>query len=628
MRTVLLSALLSSVALAAPAITSMPDSRETLVNQPWDYAADGGGPTGTGTGALVWSLESTFTLADGGTPVGPATPTITINNRTGQIYFLSTVDGLATLTLGLADETAITASQSFTVAVKQPSAPVITQSVDPQNGQQRPVQLQAQVGAPTSGRFTLTQGGIGLWQVVPPVAGLQLQASNGAWVFNPPAAGQGTSQLTVTTQFGSTTVSLSWSALTGLPQRPTAGFSVSPESIAPRGVVTVTQMATSGVPTDPSFDAKFNFGDGTAASVTETMFTHLFVLPGGYRVRQQVTNSVGQSAETTKVVSVAPPGLTPPMVRIVAQKAFGPAPFDFSAHCDCTVASAAAGGAPITALTWDFGDEILLQQVGDAVAPQTDVTHTYAAPGGFHVRLTAIDQNGLEASDSLFIEVRDGEKRPPFAQLFATVPAGDVPFTTRLEAQFSDPESRVVTRVMTLHDGQVVAGVDSAQVDVRVAGEVTEVLTVTNALGLSTTDRLTLKGTVNGAMPPRLLSRALAKNLTVLRGSAWHYDGDDAPTASGTPRLVWSLGKVVGDAVVNKPEGVRINKDTGKLTFETDATTPDVVPLTIQVTNASKLSAFEDVTITVVSPPPSCSVTPLLPLGALALAFIRRRRRH
>lgn len=122
--------------------------------------------------------------------------------------------------------------------------------------------------------------------------------------------------------------------------------------------------------------------------------------------------------ETTQPLPKGGAGGDVPSVRIEAHPARGPAPL--------TVAFSAAvtGAKGDKALAWDFADS----KTGSGL----QVTHEFAEPGTYQVRVTASDADGDEGSDVVTIVVWSNKK--PEAWAHADVTRGEAPLRVAFQA--------------------------------------------------------------------------------------------------------------------------------------------------------------------------------------------------
>lgn len=134
----------------------------------------------------------------------------------------------------------------------------------------------------------------------------------------------------------------------------------------------------------PIVRRRWDFGDpGSGAANTSTLAspTHVFSAPGDHQVTLTVTDADGLTAASTQTV-VAP---GPPTA------AFAPTSSSSTAVQFSDQSSPGAGGAPVTAWAWNFGDAA----TGPANASSAqNPEHTFSAPGTYNVCLTVRDANG------------------------------------------------------------------------------------------------------------------------------------------------------------------------------------------------------------------------------------------
>lgn len=130
----------------------------------------------------------------------------------------------------------------------------------------------------------------------------------------------------------------------------------------------------------------WGFGDGTAAAGATP--SHAYASAGTYTVTLRVTGSDGQTASASHQLTVA----GQPLAAFAAAQAPTSLAVSFTDQ-----STPAAGGAPLTAWAWTFGD-------GTGSAAQSP-THAYTAPGTYSVGLTVTGGNGLTSSTSRQITV-------------------------------------------------------------------------------------------------------------------------------------------------------------------------------------------------------------------------------
>ena len=143
-------------------------------------------------------------------------------------------------------------------------------------------------------------------------------------------------------------------------------------------------------------DGIFDVSGPTKITVTHTYTNKPLSGSVNFIVKLRVTDS-GQEglppskAETTKTINVVN---NPPVVNIIAQPTSGAIPLEVNFGADVTDAD----GHNIDSYTWNFGD-------GTPVQSGKNVSHTFNSEGSFTVTLTAIDEYGASASNSVTINV-------------------------------------------------------------------------------------------------------------------------------------------------------------------------------------------------------------------------------
>ena len=94
---------------------------------------------------------------------------------------------------------------------------------------------------------------------------------------------------------------------------------------------------------------------------------------------------------------------------------------------------------------WDFGD-------GQSTTGQQPV-HTYRTPGEYEATVTAIDDEGDEATDTVPVSVTAPVNQPPRVGVVARPTSGGAPLTVELAALGSDPEGGTLTYEWDFGDG-------------------------------------------------------------------------------------------------------------------------------------------------------------------------------
>ena len=243
-------------------------------------------------------------------------------------------------------------------------------------------------------------------------------------------------------------------ALADVNKAPTADFGF---QCTTEGVCTFTSTATD--PDGSVADGHWNFGDGSEAASGLTS-EHTYAASGTYQVSfTAVDDQDAESAPVSKAVEVTvPPANVPPTA-------------DFTFNCverSCTFTNKGADtDGTITGSVWDFGD-------GDT-STQTSPSHTFAANGTYHVKLTVTDNR--EGTDSVTKSVLAAAPNvPPTAAFDADVTNLKV---TVDAGGSSDSDGTVESYAWDFGDGHTGTGKDASHT-YAAAGTYTITLVVTD----------------------------------------------------------------------------------------------------------------------------------------------------
>lgn len=215
-----------------------------------------------------------------------------------------------------------------------------------------------------------------------------------SWDFGDNSAGSASVKPTHTyTAAGTYHVSLTVTDNQGATDKVTSTITVSappPANVPPVAAFTVTTSnltanfdgSTSSDPDGTVAAYSWNFGDNSAMS-TLTKPSHTYALAGTYQVTLTVTDNKGAINSVTHPVTTATGVNQPPVA------AFTSTTMNLVASFDGTTSSDPDG--TVVSYSWDFGDH---SGASTAVKP----SHTYAAPGTYHVILTVTDNGGATNS--------------------------------------------------------------------------------------------------------------------------------------------------------------------------------------------------------------------------------------
>ena len=179
-----------------------------------------------------------------------------------------------------------------------------------------------------------------------------------------------------------------------------------------------TDMSSDSAGTITSWD--WNFGDGGSATAQHP--SHSYAGGGSYTVNLTVADSVGMSAETSRIVTVIQPNAPPA------------AGFTYSATgtvVNFTDTSTDSDGT-ITSWAWNFGD--------GSTSVSRHPAHTYAAGGDYQVTLTVTDDGGATRSVQRLVVI-SGPPRAPSDLVGSVVTSGTKTKTKTVTLTWRDNSS-------------------------------------------------------------------------------------------------------------------------------------------------------------------------------------------
>ena len=217
-----------------------------------------------------------------------------------------------------------------------------------------------------------------------------------AWNFGDGATGVGRTVSHTYTQTGTATVVLqvtdsagqqsttSQTVTIGVTSQPTASFVFSPTNADVNQAILFDGTASTAPSPRTLTSWVWNFGDGSTGLGRTA--TNTYTTAGTYSVVLEVTDSAGQTAVTSKTVTV---GLLPTAAFVLS-----PSPSTAGGVVTLNAAqSTAPTGSTIGTYAWNFGDGTAVETV-----TANSHTHTYAAAGSYTVTLTITDSAGRTAT--------------------------------------------------------------------------------------------------------------------------------------------------------------------------------------------------------------------------------------
>jgi PKD repeat protein len=197
--------------------------------------------------------------------------------------------------------------------------------------------------------------------------------------------------LTVTDDFGNLSAPATTTATIGIGDLPPVADANGPYS----GTVGAEVQFDGSGSSDPNGDDTivsydWEFGDGTVASDSGPMPTHVYDTAGTYNVTLTVTDDTGLVDSAGSSATIEPPPLEAPIADPngpYSAPVGTPVQFDGSASYD-------PDGGEIVRYDWDFGDGTVAADAG--AMP----THTYALEGEYIVTLAVTDDEGETGTGS------------------------------------------------------------------------------------------------------------------------------------------------------------------------------------------------------------------------------------
>jgi len=436
------------------------------------------------------------------------------------------------------------ADQQFTVSVLPTAtgaAPVIVHAANPSAAVGVAYVYDADGRVDVGGDAPLT------FTFVSGPAGFHVDNETGLVAWIPAVDGVATVALRADNEFGSDTYTfdVDVAAVAGSAPAPVARLTPSDGS-APLSVAADGSQSAAAIGSSIAFYA-WSFGDGTPPESGVTT-THVYARAGGFVAHLRVADTDGVSADASAVVRVSDGAVVPPSARILVSSVTGADSLDVSFSCDCS-----DGDAPIEAFQWDFGDGEL--------SDKNAISHIFGA-GGFDVRLTVVDGNGLTAQDVVSVRVTGAGNQPPALAASAQPAFGNAPFTTTFVSAAGDPDGTIASLSWSFGDGGE-SDLAEPQYTYAVPGSYTAVVTATDDRGLTTTASVLVDvSDAQGVRPPQILSLPITDAKV---GVVYSYDADGLPAARGDRPLTWTLGKDVGGTQVGAPDGMSVDGLTGRI---------------------------------------------------------------
>ena len=170
----------------------------------------------------------------------------------------------------------------------------------------------------------------------------------------------------------------------------------------------------------------WDFNDGKSS--TNPIVNHTFYREGTFNVSLRVIGISGKGAKDSIEITVFEE--YKPIASAIANTTCGKAPLSIQFGAECFDVD-----GDVFVYKWDFDD----RTVANIQNPQ----HTFEETGIYNVRLTIYDEDGLEDTDSIEINVIDNYS--PVAYASADKFEGGAPLTVEFKGDFSDIDGDLVS---------------------------------------------------------------------------------------------------------------------------------------------------------------------------------------
>lgn len=308
----------------------------------------GGDPPADGTQVTVNTNLGNFGVDRSGNPV--QTTAATLSGGQAQVtFFAGSTPGTANILAQLGDSAA-----SLNIAISDPGKPPVAGFSFTTNGLEALFQ-DTSTGDPTSWSWSFGDGGRSTQQ-----SPLHEYSGAGTYVV----------ELTVTNAAGSNSLR-KFVTVDSVPNPLMASFTVSTD-----GLTAIFTDTSQGSPTIWDWD----FGDQSSPSAAQNP-SHTYAQAGTYTVTLTVALATGQTASTSKFVTVSPPGTAPGAAFTVTLDGFSAVFTDTSTGSDLS-------------WSWDFGD-------GSAPSTDQNPSHTYGSAGTYRVTLTVTNALGSDSTSQV-----------------------------------------------------------------------------------------------------------------------------------------------------------------------------------------------------------------------------------
>jgi len=190
----------------------------------------------------------------------------------------------------------------------------------------------------------------------------------------------------------------------------------------------------------------WNFGDNTPPVVGDAQISHLYASLGAYQVILKVQDTIGSFSYDTTTAVISNNLL--PIVEIHASEVSVIGACTNTYQIDFTIDVAQDPDGAVVGYDWDFDDG------SPHSNSSTSVSHTFAVPGVYDVKLSLTDNEGAVGVDSIRISLTADQ--PPVASFM--LPADTVAVNTLVSfdaSSSSDVDGEIVSYIWNFGDGTI-----------------------------------------------------------------------------------------------------------------------------------------------------------------------------
>jgi len=260
---------------------------------------------------------------------------------------------------------------------------------------------------------------------------------------------------------------------------------------------------------------KWDFKDGTSSNSKNP--SHTFADVGEYEVELTVEDEEGLEHSETITITVTENENEAPKAVVSATPESGNAPLEVQFK-----GSSSSDDKEVKKYKWDFKD--------GTTATSKNPSHTFAEAGEYEVVLTVEDEEGLDDSTTITIDVSAPiQNDPPRAVVSATPESGTAPLEVQFKGSSSTDDKEVTKYRWVFNNGTTSSSKNPSRTFTE-AGEYEVILTVEDEEGLE--DSATIIITVEEAEPPTPTPNADVRYWQNLFDSRWSQTKSDAVSLS------------------------------------------------------------------------------------------------